>query len=201
MSKSSKLPIEFYNRDVKSVAKSLLGKIFIRKINNIVLNGRIVEVEAYDGKNDEASHSYNGLTKRNEVMFDKPGNLYVYFTYGMHFCANVVTGKEGFGAAVLIRAIEPLEGISRLAKNRFNKENISQKELINLCSGPAKICQAFDLKREQNGINLSSDEIYILDVPEIPASKIVSSPRIGIKKSIDLLWRYYIKDNPFVSKK
>ncbi|MDP3583442.1 MAG: DNA-3-methyladenine glycosylase [Ignavibacteria bacterium] len=201
MSKSSKLPIEFYNRDVKSVAKSLLGKIFIRKINDIVLNGRIVEVEAYDGKNDEASHSYNGLTKRNEVMFGKPGNLYVYFTYGMHFCANVVTGKEGFGAAVLIRAIEPLEGISRLAKNRFNKENISQKELINLCSGPAKICQAFDLKREQNGINLSGDEIYILDVSEIPASKIVSSPRIGIKKSIDLLWRYYIKDNPFVSKK
>ncbi|MDP2037017.1 MAG: DNA-3-methyladenine glycosylase [Ignavibacteria bacterium] len=201
MSKSSKLPIEFYNRDVKSVAKSLLGKIFIRKINDIVLNGRIVEVEAYDGKNDEASHSYNGLTKRNEVMFGKAGNLYVYFTYGMHFCANVVTGKEGFGAAVLIRAIEPLEGISRLAKNRFNKENISQKELIYLCSGPAKICQAFDLKREQNGINLSGDEIYILDVPEIPASKIVSSPRIGIKKSIDLLWRYYIKDNPFVSKK
>lgn len=201
MSKSSKLPIEFYNRDVKSVAKSLLGKIFVRKIDNLVLSGRIVEVEAYDGKNDQASHSYNGLTKRNEVMFGKPGNLYVYFTYGMHFCANVVTGKEGYGAAVLIRAIEPIEGISTLAKNRFNKENISQKELINLCSGPAKICQAFNIKREQNGFNLSGNEIYILDAPEIPASKIVSATRIGIKKSIDLLWRYYIKDNPFVSKK
>lgn len=200
MSNTSKLPNEFYNRNVKSVAKSLLGKIFVRKINDLVLSGRIVEVEAYDG-NDKASHSYNGLTKRNEVMFGKPGNLYVYFTYGMHFCANVVTGKEGYGAAVLIRAIEPLEGISSLAKNRLNKENISPKELINLCSGPAKTCKAFVINREQNGINLSGDEIFILDAPEIPASKIVSSPRIGIKKSIDLLWRYYIKDNPFVSKK
>ncbi|KAF0142743.1 MAG: DNA-3-methyladenine glycosylase [Stygiobacter sp.] len=201
MSNSVKLPIEFYNREVKSVAKSLLGKIFLRKIGNLVLSGRIVEVEAYNGKGDEASHSFNGITKRNEIMFGKAGHLYVYFTYGMHFCANVVTGNEGFGAAVLIRAIEPIDGISTLTKNRFFKENISHKELINLCNGPAKICQAFGITREQNGINLSGDEIYFLDAPEIPTSKIVSTPRIGIKKSIDLLWRYYIKDNPFVSKK
>lgn len=201
MTNSSKLQINFYNREVKSVAKSLLGKIFARKIDDLLLSGRIIEVEAYDGKHDEASHSFIGMTKRNEVMFGKAGHLYVYFTYGMHFCPNVVTGKEGFGAAVLIRAIEPLEGIPSLAINRFNKENISQKELINLCNGPAKICQAFDLKREQNGINLCGNEIFILDAPEIPTGKIVSTTRIGIKKSIDLLWRYYIKDNQFVSKK
>ena len=201
MNNLSKLQIEFYNREVKSVAKSLLGKIFVRRIDGLLVSGRIVEVEAYDGRNDESSHSFSGMTKRNEVMFRNAGHLYVYFTYGMHFCANVVIGKEGYGAAVLIRAIEPIEGISMLAKNRFNKENISPKELFNLCSGPAKICQAFGINREQNGINLCGDEIYILDAPEIPASKIVSTTRIGIKKSIDLLWRYYIKDNPFVSKK
>jgi DNA-3-methyladenine glycosylase len=183
------------------VAKSLLGKIFVRVLNSRFLAGKIVEVEAYDGKNDEASHSFSGKTKRNEVMFGNAGYLYVYFTYGMHFCANVVTGKENFGAAVLIRAIEPIEGVSFLAQNRLSKSALKEIKIKNLCNGPAKICQAFNLKREQNGTDLTGNDIYILDAPEIHPGNIISTRRIGIKKSIDLPWRYYIKDNQFVSKK
>ncbi|MEW6654039.1 MAG: DNA-3-methyladenine glycosylase [Bacteroidota bacterium] len=195
-----KLPFDFYDRKVINVAKSLLGKIFIRKIDGRILCGKIVEVEAYDGKNDEASHSFNGMTKRNNVMFGKAGHLYVYFTYGMHYCANVVTGKENYGAAVLIRAIEPIEGIHILSENRFGKRIISEKEQLNLCSGPARTCQAFQITHQNNGTNLCGDDIFILDSPEISSSKIISTTRIGIKKSIDLQWRYYIKNNPYVSK-
>ncbi len=201
MNTSQKLPPEFYNRKVNSVAKALLGKIFVRKNQSQFLSGKIVEVEAYDWQHDEASHSFNGKTKRNEVMFGDAGHLYVYFTYGMHFCANVVTGKVGFGSAVLLRAIDPIAGIKTMAQNRFGKEIVDKKELINLCNGPAKICQAFGINRNSNGINLQADEIFIIDSSEIETSKIISTTRIGIKKSIDLPWRYYIKDNPFVSKK
>jgi DNA-3-methyladenine glycosylase len=200
MNTPQKLPKDFYNRKVNSVAKSLLGKILVRKDHSLLLSGKIVEVEAYDWKHDEASHSFNGKTKRNEIMFGEAGHLYVYFTYGMHFCANVVTGKVG-GSAVLIRAIEPIDGINIMSLNRFGKETIDKKELINLCNGPAKICQAFGINRSSNGINLQSDEIFIVDSPEIKRTKIISTTRIGIKKSIDLPWRYYVKDNPFVSKK
>lgn len=161
--------------------------------------GKIVEVEAYDGSIDQSAHSYNGRTKRNEVMFSGGGNLYVYFTYGMHFCANIVTGKENSGCAVLIRAIEPILGAEHMAMNRFNKKNLSAKELINLTNGPAKICQAFSLDRTQNGLSLLRDEIFIADNKKIPSDEIVTTTRIGIKKSIDLPWRYYIKNNPFVS--
>ncbi|MFA7418417.1 MAG: DNA-3-methyladenine glycosylase [Melioribacteraceae bacterium] len=201
MNTPQKLLQEFYNRKVNTVAKALLGKIFVRKDQSLLLSGKIVEVEAYNWQHDEASHSFNGKTKRNEVMFGEAGHLYVYFTYGMHFCANVVTGKVGFGSAVLIRAIEPIDGINIMTLNRLGKETINKKELINLCNGPAKICQAFGINCSSNGINLQADEIFIIDSPEIKPSKIISTTRIGIKKSIDLPWRYYIKDNPFVSKK
>lgn len=201
MSYIGKLQFDFYNRSATSVAKSLLGKIFVRKIKGKILSGSIVEVEAYDGKNDEASHSYNGRTNRNRTMFGKAGHLYVYFTYGMHFCSNVVTDKDNCGAAVLIRAIEPIDGINILAQNRFGKKSISEKELINLCNGPAKICQAFSITKENDGINLTGEEIYILDAPTVHEGSIVSTTRIGIKKSIDLPWRYYIKDNRYISKK
>lgn len=201
MNSDDVLPFEFYNRNVTTVAKALLGKIFVRKTMHGTLSGKIVEVEAYNGKNDKASHSYNGVTNRNQVMFGNAGNLYVYFTYGMHYCANIVTGKDNFGAAVLLRALEPIEGISIMSINRFGKETTSDKELINLCNGPAKICQAFNIIRENNGANLCSDEFYITNSSNVPKSKIISTTRIGIKKSIDLPWRYYIKDNLYVSKK
>lgn len=196
-----KLPAKFYIRDIHTVAKELLGKLFVRKINNKFLIGKIVEVEAYDGRFDEAAHSYKGKTKRNETMFQEGGRLYVYFTYGMHFCANVVTGKEGIGTGILMRAMEPIEGIEIMAINRYGKKNISEKEKINLANGPAKICQAFCITRKENGILLTGDTIFILDQPNLKNNQIGISKRIGIKKSVDLPWRYFIKDNPFVSKK
>ncbi len=201
MFNQAKLPLEFYTRDVHIVAKELLGKLFVRKIKDNFLVGKIVEVEAYDGRVDEAAHSFNGKTKRNEIMFQGGGRLYVYFTYGMHFCSNVVTGKVDEGTAVLLRAMEPVEGIEFLALNRFSRKNITEKEKINLTNGPAKICQAFKITRKENGVLLTGNEIFILNQPEIKRSQIQTSRRIGIKKSVDLPWRYFIKDNPFVSKK
>ncbi len=196
---TDRLPQKFYTRDVHKVALELLGKLFVRRINEKILAGRIVEVEAYDGSIDEAAHTFGGKTKRNEVMFEEGGLLYVYFTYGMHFCCNVVTGKENEGKAILMRAFEPVEGIERMAFNRFGKKRISGKEFINLTNGPAKICEAFEISRSNNGTDLTGREIFICNAPKVSKTKIVNSARIGIKKSVDLPWRYYIKDNRFVS--
>ena len=197
----NKLTINFYTRDVHTVAKELLGKFFVRIRNKKTMIGKIVEVEAYDGRVDKAAHTFNGKTKRNEIMFEGGGNLYVYFTYGMHFCANVVTGKINEGTAVLLRAMEPMEGIDQLAINRFNKKDISEKQKINLANGPGKICQAFHIERIDNKTPLTGNKIFILDSPKLKADQISTSVRIGIKKSVDLPWRYYIKNNRYISKK
>jgi DNA-3-methyladenine glycosylase len=201
MNTKQKLSKNFYTRDVHIVAKELLGKLFVRKIGREILSGVIVEVEAYDGTIDEASHSFGGKTKRNEVMFKEGGVLYVYFTYGMHFCANVVTGKENESKAILIRALQPVDGIEAMTVNRYNKKEITKKDYANLTNGPAKICQAFKIERIQNGIDLTGDQIYLLNKAKLDLPKIIATTRIGIKKSVDLPWRYYIKDNPFVSKR
>lgn len=195
-----KIPLKFYKRDLHEVAKGLLGKFFVRKTGRSVIAGKIVEVEAYDGSIDEASHSFRGKTKRNMVMFEGGGKLYVYFTYGMHFCANVVTGNLNDGKAVLIRAVEPVEGIDKMIMNRYGKKEISTKEYTNLCNGPAKLCRAFNINREDNGIGLTGKDIFIVDSNRNNPVSISRSKRIGIKKSVDLPWRYYITDNKFVSK-
>ena len=199
-SRSKKLSKDFYLSPVDKIARELLGKIFIRRNGDILFSGRIVETEAYGGPDDMASHSYPGPTKRNGVMFRTGGCLYVYFTYGMHFCSNVVTGIEGEGYAVLLRALEPIEGIEQMGLNRYGKRDLSQKEIVNLTNGPAKLTQALGIGREDNGKDLAGEEIIILDAPLIDNKKIASSKRIGIKKSVDLKWRFFIKDNPFVSK-
>ncbi len=200
MPNNKRINSTFYQRDVNIVARELLGKIFVKVVHKKLLKGMIVEVEAYDGLSDEASHSFNGPTKRNQLMFQHGGLLYVYFTYGMHYCANIVTGKENFGSAVLIRAVEPLNYLDLLCYNRFQRYNCTAKELINLTNGPAKFCQAFGINKEINGADLTGDSIYLLNAKKIHHSKIIATTRIGIKKSVDLPWRYYIKDNPFVSK-
>ena len=199
--KKNIIPKKFYERELHTVAKELLGKILVRKIGTASVSGRIVEVEAYDGANDEASHSFKGRTMRNDVMFRGGGLLYVYFTYGMHFCANVVVGKEGDGKALLIRALEPMDGIELMAKNRFEKKNITEREFINLANGPAKLCKALSIYKNDNGKSLVSDEIFIEEAEPVPDSEIIRTVRIGIKKSVDLQWRYYINGNRFVSKK
>lgn len=198
---SKKLPRKFYAREVKTVARDLLGKILIRKDGNSILAGRIVEVEAYDGKVDRAAHTYIGKTKRNEIMFNEGGYFYVYFTYGAHFCCNVVTGKKDHGTAVLIRAIEPIKGLNKMIKNRFGRKLLNEKERFNLTSGPGKLCQAMGINRSHYGIDLTKDKIFILDAPKISKNKVVKAKRIGIKKSVELPWRFYIKENPYVSRK
>ena len=190
----------FYNRRTLTVAKDLLGKIFVRKIGKKTLSGRIVEVEAYL-HNDPASHTFRGMTERNKVMFREGGYLYVYFTYGMHFCANVVTNKEGIGEAVLIRAVEPIEGIEVMKKNRFQDGRHLKDDghLYTLTNGPAKFAQAFALRREQSGIDLLGKEIYLLESGPVPKSRIISTTRIGIRVGVKKRWRFYLKGNEWVS--
>ncbi len=196
-----KLPETFYQKDVVKIAPKLLGKYFVKKEKQQFLIGKIVEVEAYADKIDEASHSFTGVTKRNKLMFDSGGKLYVYFIYGNHFCCNVVCDKEGVGSAVLIRALEPLKGIEMMVERRFQKNEVTAKEFLNLTNGPGKICKAFNISKDENGIDLCSDNIFLVEGEKILKKNIAASPRIGIKKSKELLWRFYLKDNPFVSAK
>jgi len=194
------LPGKFFIQPVLAVAKELLGKVLIKKDGNQSLAGRIVEVEAYDGRIDKASHSFIGKTKRNEVMFNEGGYFYVYFTYGAHFCCNVVTGKKDHGAAVLIRAVEPLIGIDEMIKNRFGRELKSEKEIYNLTSGPGKVCKAFGFNKDHSGLDLTDSDVLIVDQPKIKKSKIGISKRIGITKSVNLPWRFFEIGNPYLSR-
>lgn len=198
---NSKLPKSFYKKDLLTVARELLGNNLIKKENGKLLAGRIVEVEAYDGETDAAAHSYVGKTKRNEVMFNDGGLLYVYFTYGVHYCCNVVTGVKGKGTAVLIRAIEPVEGINFMIKNRFGRALNNEKEIFNLTSGPGKVCSAFGIDKTFYGTDLTGDSIFLVKSELKKNEKIGTSKRIGITKSTELPWRFFIKDNPYLSRK
>lgn len=186
---------EWYCRSTLDVARRLLGTVFVRTGPEAVVSGRIVEVEAYHGPIDQASHAFRGRTSRNEVMFREGGCLYVYFTYGMHYCMNVVTESEGQGAAVLIRAIEPVTGIDIMRKNRGDR--VAYHDLTN---GPAKCCQAFGVGRQQNGASLHGPEFLILPGDPVPDDQVVRSPRVGLRRSADLPWRLSITGNPFVSR-
>ena len=201
ISTGNKLKRSFYKREVTVVAKNLLGKILVKKYKNYRLAGKIIEVEAYHGDFDEAAHSFKGKTKRTEVMFNEGGCLYVYFTYGAHFCCNVVTGKKGQGTAVLIRAVEPLVGLDRMSKNRFGRKLENEKEILNLTSGPGKLCKAFNINKSFSGLDLLGDKIFILDNKKINEKNIGISKRIGITRSVDLPWRFFIKDSLFLSGK
>ena len=194
----SPLPRSFYLRPTLKVARELLGKYLVRRTRRGDLIGRIVEVEAYLGERDPASHAYNGRTPRNEVMFRKGGHLYVYFTYGMHFCSNVVTEDEHIGRAVLLRAVEPVRGKEIMIRRRgARRPGIKEHDLTN---GPAKLCQAFRIARRQNGADLCGNEIYVAKGTKIAPSSIGVSPRIGISRAVRRRWRFYIKGNPWVSR-
>jgi DNA-3-methyladenine glycosylase len=174
----TKLNKNFYKREIITVAKDLLGKLLVKKDGNKILAGRIVEVEAYNGDTDAAAHTYKGKTKRNEVMFNEGGLLYVYFTYGAHHCCNVVTGIEGRGTAVLIRALEPVTGIETMIQNRFKRKLLKDKEIFNLTSGPGKVCSAFSIIKNHSGIDLTGDNIYLVK------SKLKKHEQIGVSKRI-----------------
>ncbi|HVN49122.1 MAG TPA: DNA-3-methyladenine glycosylase [Bacteroidota bacterium] len=194
------LPRSFFLQPTLKVAHDLLGKHIFRLLDNKLLIGTIVETEAYC-HNDPASHSFRGKTERNKIMFHEGGYLYVYFTYGMHFCANIVTGKEGIGEAVLIRAVEPIAGIEVMMKNRFPKQKgIDRRSFINLTNGPAKFCQAFGIARNENGLDLLDSEIRITEGDVVPSHHIKHSSRIGIQHGKEKLWRFFIAGNPWVSR-
>jgi DNA-3-methyladenine glycosylase len=192
MNTPKKLNINFYNRNADVVAPELLGKILVHKTGHSTLKARIVETEAYLEKLDPANHAFKGHTNRNAVMFGPAGHLYIYFTYGLHFCANVVAGPEGSGQAVLLRAAEPLEGIEAMALNR-----LTQNKLL-LCNGPAKLTQAFAINKALNGISLLGSTLWIED--DNYKSKYATSRRIGISKAVGLPLRFYISGNKYVSK-
>jgi DNA-3-methyladenine glycosylase len=174
------------------LAPLLLGCLLVSELHGQRLVGRIVETEAYH-QDDAASHSYNGQTPRTEVMFGPPGFAYVYFTYGMHYCFNVVTGTAGHGSAVLIRALEPLEGLEVMEQRRGHKP---QHELTN---GPAKLCQAFGIDKTLNGHDLRHPPLQLAPGQPVKPADIVQTKRIGITRAVDKPWRFYITNNPFVS--
>ncbi len=174
-------------------APRLLGCELIREFEGQELIAKIVETEAYD-QIDEASHSFRGNTTRTSVMFGPAGFLYVYFTYGMHYCMNVVVGVPGHGAAVLIRAIEPLAGVEIMSANRHGLAGPI------LTNGPAKLTQALAVDRNFNGHNLAESPLKLVLKPSLAGSEIITTTRIGISRAIDKPWRFYIKNNQFVSK-
>lgn len=190
------LPKSFFDKPTVEVAKNLLGKVLFHRTAKGIIAGRIVETEAYLHM-DEASHSFKGKTALNAMMFDSPGRAYIYFTYGMYHCFNIVTNKKDTGEAVLIRALEPILGIDLMKKNR-KKENVKD-----LCSGPAKLFIALGMKKEQNGSSLisSKSELRLMQDDTLKRITIASAKRIGIKKAADKKLRFYIKGNEFVSRK
>lgn len=203
----NKLPRDFYNRDTLNVARDLLGKYLVHKIDGVVREGKIVEVEAYIGPEDKGAHTYNGRrTPRNEAMYGPPGFAYVYLIYGMYNCVNVVTNEAEKPEAVLIRALEPTCGVEQMSMARFGKsELLTSRETISLTNGPGKLCQALGITRTHNGYDLCGETLYITESskPGEPFET-VETTRINIDYAEEAAlypWRFYIKDNPFVSRK
>ena len=181
------LPRKFYNRDTIKVSKDLLGKTLVRKIGKRKLTGIIIETEAYKGKNDPASHASKKKTERNKVMFGQVGWSYVYFTYGMHYCFNVVAkNDEELSGAVLIRSIQPILGIETMVKNR-------KIDLVtNLANGPAKLTQALRITNKHYHVDLTKNsDLFIMD--GINPTKILAKPRVGITVGTDKLWNFSFK--------
>lgn len=176
------------------VAPRLLGSYLVRELDGRKLVGRIVETEAYD-QTDAASHSYRGRTPRTDVMFGPAGHLYVYVSYGMHYCCNVVTGQDGHGSGALIRAVEPVEGLDVMKRLRHD---VADRQLTN---GPGKTCQALGIDKQLNGHDLQKSPLVLVLNESLPPDQIVRTTRVGISRAEDVPWRFYIKDSPFVSKK
>lgn len=178
----------------------------MHELNGQKLSAKIVETEAYMGINDKAAHSYGGRrTQRVEVMYGGPGFSYVFFIYGIHYCFNIVTREEGNPQAVLIRAVEPIDGLDTIAQNRFGETYslLSKNKIKNLTNGPGKLCQALAIDRNLNGEDLCGNKLYVEEGEDCKFS-IVSAKRVGIdyaEEAKDYLWRFYIKDNIYVSQK
>lgn len=194
-----RLPLSWYRRDTREVARELLGKRLVRIHRRQRLSGIITEVEAYLGVRDRACHTFEGRrTPRNEAMYAHGGHAYIYLIYGMHHCFNVVTHDEDVPEAVLVRALEPLEGIE--AMKRFRKRD----RLSDLTTGPGKLGQALKLHSKMSGTRLDSETLFLEDAAPVPSAEIVSMPRIGVDYAGEhARWplRFYIRDNPYISRR
>ncbi|MDF9407411.1 DNA-3-methyladenine glycosylase [Pelotomaculum isophthalicicum JI] len=193
VAKKESLPRAFYDRDTVTVARELLGSLLVHMSPEGITAGKIVETEAYL-QGDPACHASRGITRRNRVMFGAPGYAYVYFIYGMYYCFNVVSAPEGVGEAVLIRALEPVEGL-QLMRLRRKRERLEE-----LCGGPAKLVQAMGITRSHNGMDLTGGTLFIHKAQETN-EPIVMTTRVGIREGADMPLRFYLKGNRFVSKK
>jgi DNA-3-methyladenine glycosylase len=197
MSSARKLHRSFYSRSTLQVASDLIGKVLVRHFDGRRLTGRIVETEAYVGPHDLACHASKGHTPRTSIMFGPPGYAYVYMIYGFYFCLNVVTERKGYPAAVLIRGVEPLENLDFMRQFRNNPERDT-----NIASGPGKLCMAMSIDRRLNGEDLLGQTLWIED-GRLDAGPILTSPRVGVDYAgeyRDKPWRFYLANNPHVSK-
>ncbi|MGH7548005.1 MAG: DNA-3-methyladenine glycosylase [Gemmatimonadales bacterium] len=192
---SSALPASFYARPTPEVARGLLGQLLVSAVGGRRVAGRIVETEAYVGPDDPACHGYRARkTRRNASLFGAAGTAYVYFTYGMHWCLNAVTETEGFPAAVLIRALEPLEGVATMRRRR------GAVRVGHLCSGPAKLCEALAVTGRLDGASLQRGVLRIVRGPSRQGFAVIVTPRIGITRAVDWPLRFLIRDSPWVSR-
>jgi DNA-3-methyladenine glycosylase len=193
MARRRRLTRAFFRRDSRIVAPELLGKVLVHGPTS----ARIVEVEAYCGGEDPGSHAYRGPTRRNATMFGRPGGLYVYFTYGMHWCANAVCGEVGEGIAVLLRAARPLDGLEVMQSRRP-----AARRTRDLCRGPARLCQAFALDGTFDGADLVTGDrgVTLVDDGTPPPDRPGIGPRIGLSAGADLPWRWWVPGEPHTSR-
>ena len=188
------LPRSFYARPAPVVAAASLGRLLVHDSPRGRVSGLIVEVEAYRGAQDPASHAYRGRTARNAAMFGPPGHAYVYFTYGMHHCLNLVTERSGVAAAILVRALDPVEGEALMRRRR------GVRERERLARGPACVAQALGLSREHDGLDLTTGPLWLADRPvERGGRRVERGPRIGLRRGLDRAWRFYLAGHPCVS--
>jgi DNA-3-methyladenine glycosylase len=188
------LPHAFYDRASVEVARDLLGKMLWRRSQAGLTAGAIVETEAYDGANDPASHAWRGRTQRNAVMFGPSGRAYVYFTYGMHYCINAVTGPVGQASAVLLRAIQPIVGLDIMRDRRGL--TIPDRDLAR---GPGRLCQALSITTADDGTDLAGFALWISETADAPDLRIAATPRIGITRAAERPWRFVVCDSRYVS--
>ncbi len=213
MSNMARLKTKFYQQNTFKLAQALLGKYIVRKYNKITLIGKIVETEAYYGPHDLASHASRGRTPKTEIMFKQAGLAYIYLIYGMYYCFNISTEKKDFPAAILIRAVEPIAGINQMIRNRYLKNKkfnplitTYHLPLTKIANGPGKFCQAFKIDKNLNSENLiTSKKLWLAknSQEKIKSFQIIKTKRIGIDyagKYKNKPWRFYLKNNTFVSK-
>lgn len=188
------LPVSFFRRDAATVAQDLLGRVVVGGTGRRKVAGRIVETEAYLGAPDPASHAFeHRRNAANQSLYAPPGSWYVYRSYGIHWCANLVAGPPGEGAAVLLRALEPLEGLALMRRRR----GLSRDQ--QLCAGPGRLCEALGVTRALDGLGMRASPLLVLEGEPVPGDLVARTPRIGITRAAEWPLRFVVRDSPWVS--